>query len=292
MRQQGGGGREDGESIIAPPGDESPVLPPSALSSEPRRMSFVQPPAPLNISSNQSEHGGSHDGGDDHRLSSMSAASHNTFGHGYQRQKSVMSSFSIPEHSVSEQNGMIPYFQPSGSFSPASSHGRQTSLAPSVNSESSATGEPDYQRPPVESRQPVGFSPAPAPAVPHSMTPAAIEAQAGLEVVTIDTSAHVDSGPIPVETERPAQQTQPSPTPSSQVPYTPQTPQTQHAVPSPSQIQATPGPIDNTTSFHLQKGFCDGAAEVIRGGIGVKRTKKPVVAICPPSFLADGTMTD
>jgi hypothetical protein len=269
VRQQGSGGRQgdDGESIIiAPPGDESPVLPPSALSVESRGMSSVQHPAPLNITSHQSEHGGSHDGGDERRLSSMSASSHNTFGHGYQRQKSVMSSFSIPEHSVSEhsvpqQNGMVSYFQPTGSFSPVSSHGRQTSLVPSVNSESSTTGELDTYRPPIESQQPAGFSPTPAPAVPHTMSAAAIEAQAGLQVVTNDRPAPLDSGPIPVETE---QQTQSSPTPSSQIPHTTQ-----------KSVQATPAPIDTTTSFHLQKGFCDGAAEVIRGGIGVKRTKKP-----------------
>jgi hypothetical protein len=47
-----------------------------------------------------------------------------------------------------------------------------------------------------------------------------------------------------------------------------------------SKINAQECMIDNTSSFWIAKGFCDGAQEVIRGGIGVKRTKKPVVSIC------------
>jgi hypothetical protein len=47
-----------------------------------------------------------------------------------------------------------------------------------------------------------------------------------------------------------------------------------------SKINAQECIIDNTSSFWIAKGFCDGAQEVIRGGIGVKRTKKPVVSIC------------
>lgn len=46
-----------------------------------------------------------------------------------------------------------------------------------------------------------------------------------------------------------------------------------------SKINAQECTIDNTSSFWIAKGFCDGAQEVIRGGIGVKRTKKPVVSI-------------
>jgi hypothetical protein len=30
------------------------------------------------------------------------------------------------------------------------------------------------------------------------------------------------------------------------------------------------------SSFYLYKGFCEGAKDVLRGGIGVKKTKKPV----------------
>jgi hypothetical protein len=36
------------------------------------------------------------------------------------------------------------------------------------------------------------------------------------------------------------------------------------------------------SSFYLQKQFCAGATDVINGGVGVKRQKKPVVVL-PPS---------
>lgn len=34
--------------------------------------------------------------------------------------------------------------------------------------------------------------------------------------------------------------------------------------------------IGLSSSFYLYKGFCDGAKEVIRGGAGIKKVKKPV----------------
>lgn len=36
--------------------------------------------------------------------------------------------------------------------------------------------------------------------------------------------------------------------------------------------------IGTGSSFYILKGFCEGAKEVVRGGIGVKKTKKPVVS--------------
>lgn len=39
--------------------------------------------------------------------------------------------------------------------------------------------------------------------------------------------------------------------------------------------------IGTGSSFYLSKGFCEGAREVVRGGIGVKKTKKPVVSVYP-----------
>jgi hypothetical protein len=41
--------------------------------------------------------------------------------------------------------------------------------------------------------------------------------------------------------------------------------------------------IDNQSSFYVMKQFCAGATDVINGGIGVKRIKKPVGI-----FLAGG----
>lgn len=42
--------------------------------------------------------------------------------------------------------------------------------------------------------------------------------------------------------------------------------------------------IDNLSSFYLQKQFCAGATDVINGGVGVKRQKKPVVVL--PSLFS------
>lgn len=42
--------------------------------------------------------------------------------------------------------------------------------------------------------------------------------------------------------------------------------------------------IGTGSSFYISKGFCEGAREVVRGGIGVKKTKKPVVSVYSPLF--------
>ncbi|KAF7562489.1 hypothetical protein G7046_g1630 [Stylonectria norvegica] len=61
----------------------------------------------------------------------------------------------------------------------------------------------------------------------------------------------IDFGPIPVEMEN-------------------------LSAPNPNLQLSTPDcEIDATSSFHLHKGFCEGAQDVVRGGIGVRKTKKP-----------------
>lgn len=42
--------------------------------------------------------------------------------------------------------------------------------------------------------------------------------------------------------------------------------------------------IGLSSSFYLYKGFCEGAKEVTRGGLGVKKVKKPVSSQRPPLF--------
>lgn len=278
-----GAGAGDGKSVHSP-GDESPILPGGTPGTEPRRQSLVTPqPTP-------SEHGGSHDG-EDRRLSNVSTASHNTFGHGFQRQKSVMSSFSIPENSVSEQqNGMIPYFQTTGTFSPVSPQGGQASVAPSVNSGGSTVGDAENVVSPG-TRPPSGFNPVPSLGRPTPLGPAIPEDQPGLEVVGPTTIDHHESGPIPVESERqPSEAQSNSPAPSqSQVS---QTPLSTHGSVASMEMTTAQASISDTSSFRIAKGFCDGAAEVIRGGIGVKRTKKPVVSIMPIPFLSWFVITD
>lgn len=48
--------------------------------------------------------------------------------------------------------------------------------------------------------------------------------------------------------------------------------------------------IDNFSSFYVQKQFCAGATDVINGGIGVKRQKKPVVV--HPSLVVINSFTN
>lgn len=76
----------------------------------------------------------------------------------------------------------------------------------------------------------------------------------GLEVAPQNTTFEADYGPIPVETEN--------------LTYEP----IDHA-------SARGCTISSGSSFYLNKGFCPGATEVVRGGIGVKKIKKPVVCI-------------
>jgi hypothetical protein len=47
----------------------------------------------------------------------------------------------------------------------------------------------------------------------------------------------------------------------------------------PLAISPKPSPLTLNSSFYMQKGFCEGAKEVLRGEIGVKRVKKPVSTI-------------
>lgn len=76
----------------------------------------------------------------------------------------------------------------------------------------------------------------------------------GLEAVRTNSVQLSDNGLIPVETEN-------EPPPKT---------------PNPCVEDCS---IGSTSSFYLQKGFCEGAQDVIRGGIGVRKTKKPVVII-------------
>lgn len=264
-------GGEDGESDYTRPGDESPILPDGAPNSEPRRLSYVTPQPTPSITSAPSEHGGDGDG-DDHRLSNISAASHNTFGHGFQRQKSVMSTFSIPEDSVSQQNGMIPYFQKTSAFSPVSPQVRQIGMVPPRGSEGTTRSDVESNLPSPSS----SFTPLPS----LGLSPEAIEAQPGLEVAAFQTSNVTDLGPIPVEPERQASEAQ-STSPTLSQARLRQTAQSTHDSVASAEFFNAQCVIDETSSFQISKGFCDGAAEVIRGGIGVKRTKKPVVTNVP-----------
>lgn len=277
-----GRGQDESESVHHRAGDESPVLPSGTPGSEPRRQSLVTPQPTPSVTSAPSEHGGSQHDGEDRRLSSVSTSSHNTFGHGYQRQKNVMSSYSIPENSVTEQqNGMIPYFQTTNTFSPVSPHGRQTSMTPSMKSEA---GDAENVLPsPGDPRPPSGFNPVPSLGRPSPLPPAILEAQPGLEVVEMPKNNESELGPIPVESERQASETQStSPTPSHSL--VPQTPLSTHGSIASIDIPIIQSAIGESSSYRIAKGFCDGAAEVIRGGIGVKRTKKPVVSIMPTPY--------
>ncbi|VUC25346.1 unnamed protein product [Clonostachys rosea] len=109
-------------------------------------------------------------------------------------------------------------------------------------------------------------SPATSPISPSQV----LAAQATSLPQTVNSSEPAGLGPVPRSTEElAAMDFAPIPVDSEQE-------KNESNVGFASKINAQECMIDNTSSFWIAKGFCDGAQEVIRGGIGIKRTKKPV----------------
>lgn len=240
---------------------ESPVLPAASLSGDSHPRLAVAHPPPSSVASGQSDYGG-HD--EERRLSATSqntASDRGGYNHHHYNAPSrprqvTLSQFSIPENEVSEQHGAIPFFKPAATpYSPTQSqHSRQASIPMSVNSDTlSETTHTDLASPSSHDSRgqygslgATGFSPV-RPPPPPPVQPAPDAASASV-------LAQMDAGPIPVESEdasKPAR---------------------------PATNQAEECKIGDDSSFHLGKGFCEGAQDVLRGGIGVKRTKKQVGA--------------
>jgi hypothetical protein len=255
---------EDGRHRVESPVEnraelnESPVLPKASYQDDPNGFTVVPPPISATGGGFQQVHEM-----EDRRSSSLSqhsAPAHHQYHHPPHppRRQPTLPNFSIPEHDVtSGQPGSIPFFQPSQPFSPASQHSRQPSFPLSEHSDGPvrpdlislpSQGEPRGRGNSFNSS--IGISPLqpPTPAIPGAQP----IVQASAEML-----AQMESLPIPVESEQPLNP----------------------AADGAGELNGAK--IDETTSFILAKGFCEGAKEVIRGGIGVKRTKKPVVNMTP-----------
>lgn len=267
---------EDRKAALA----ESPILPHSPLSADykPHYSAIAPPP----VSSN----GGLKNESpvvprslEERPLSIASTSSTHTFG-GFPRGRqatiaSTMSTGTIPEDATSSgqpssPKAVSPKTMPPDAGSPARSQRsrgmsfgfsgdeqdfREASARPGFDSRMSYASYSSHGT----SRQSFstlgGFSPASIPAVPHC---------SGIEVVAPPTILEAEDGLIPVEMEE-EKKKEPEPL-RSEV----------HVAPEDCAIG-----VDS--SFHQAKGFCEGAKEVIRGDIGVKKTKKPVVTACDPS---------
>lgn len=248
--------------------DESPVLPSSSMNGDGMSFSVVHPPPATVVGTPHTDHSGIEV--DNRRMSAASGNSVASLHHPRPPPKQpTLSSFSIPENEVSSQPGAIPFFQPTNvPYSPgsqysqqamapmsgsASHHSRQVSIPTSDYSDTSEAMRPDLislashdTRARSES---LAISPLHAPSIAQPYPEVAFEQPSAAML------AEMDCAPIPVVTEEVTESAKPS------------------------AEQAEECKIDESSSFNLAKGFCDGAKEVIRGGIGVKRTKKPV-AIC------------
>lgn len=249
--------------------DESPVLPSASLNGDGMRFAVVHPPPPSVAGGPRPDH--SDIEVDNRRASTASGHSVNSNHYSRPHRKGTISSFSIPENEVSSQPGVIPFFQPSNMpnspasqystqasvpmSDPASQHSRQVSIPVSDRSDTSEALRPELiSLPSHDSRLPrprasSAVSPLNASSLPPSYPELAPEQPSAAML------AEMDCAPIPVVTEEVSESTKPPP----------------------ASVEGCK--IDDTSSFTLSKGFCEGAKEVLRGGIGVKRTKKPV-AVC------------
>jgi hypothetical protein len=267
--------------------DESPVLPAATtFISDPdtsTKVAFPHPPAgpppPASVTSAPSEHGD-----EDRRPSATSQHATSDRGthiaHHYyhtpsRQRQGTLSSFSIPENEVSQQHGAIPYFQPATTTTqtayPPPQHSRQIS-----NPRSAEPDSPDLAS--LASYDPRGahhagsisvastgsLSPLQQPAAPPRPPPPQqnLPVKPAVDAASASVLAQMDAGPIPVEVEEASKP----------------------ARPAPNQAACR---IGDDSSFHLAKGFCEGAKDVTRGGIGVKRTKKQVgyyVSLCGGTF--------
>ncbi|KAI6785438.1 uncharacterized protein J7T54_007080 [Emericellopsis cladophorae] len=250
---------DDGGCPIESPVDgraeqnESPVLPKSTLEDDPNGKFTVVLPPPVSAT------GGGFPAQqiyemEDRRSSTISAHGHHQHHHSPhpQRRQPTLPNCAIPEHEVtSAQPGSIPFFQPSQPFSPTSQHSRQHSFP--LSEQSDEPPRPDLSSLPSHGdprargnsfNSSIGASPLqpPTPTIPGAQP----IVQPSAEMI-----AMMGSAPIPVETEIPAKP----------------------SIDGSGKLKGAK--IDEASSFLLAKGFCEGAKEVIRGGIGVKRTKKP-----------------
>lgn len=240
---------DDGHDRVIVMSDESPVLPTAGFSHE-VKVAVVQP-LPPNMPNGRPPL----DPLEDQRLSvSSSGSSQRSFSqsHHSRPKAPALSTFSIPEDSAPDHGPLSSDFRLDQS--------RKFTSAVSLNSESGPGGDAASDLVSPMTVQEPRMPPMAPPPRPRAQTTVPDE-QPGLEVVerTPEQLAEMDCAPIPVESEQ-----------GKNI-----------EIKSSSNLASKLPPqdctIDGTSSFALSKGFCEGASEVVRGGIGIKRTKRPVV---------------
>ncbi|KFA75805.1 hypothetical protein S40288_07786 [Stachybotrys chartarum IBT 40288] len=156
----------------------------------------------------------------------------------------TLTNSSIPEHNVADMVLQGHTSEVSAPYSPASYpiQPRHLSLVPSIDSDYSLS---HLSHSPRSSGGPVSDSVAQRGS---STSMGTMQAQAGLEVAGIVPSRNADHGLIPVTSDSPASPIETSNSTSRDCSIRPD------------------------SSFYLARGFCAGALEVTRGGIGVKKT--------------------
>lgn len=200
--------------------------------------------------------------------SSVQSNSHSAPSHG-QRPRAPTLSPSIPEEEPPPRTSSRPPYMPpqlqvrpavpqpyhyrgsAGDISPGAvgDMGRQYTLSTQAQMHSQPPNGPLPPPPPPPGRQNSGYGlEQQRGSRSGTSTP---RSQPGLEVAPMMPNGGMDAGLIPVDTESPTIE--------------------RHLSMPPRDCN-----IGSSSSFYIHKGFCEGAKEVIRGSIGVKKIKKPV----------------
>ncbi|POR31906.1 Uncharacterized protein TPAR_07881 [Tolypocladium paradoxum] len=238
---------------------ESPVDPAiSPLSPERERKAALVGRRPV-----ASVSGGSDYDSDDRRQSSSSAYSSNSAPFSSRTRASNLTT-PIPEEELVERaTKPLPQLPPPRYSSIPGCSQRPSSISHRMSGEPAASsGDVGHHQLIVVDNGPASENPPPVPPIPRNFalqndkpqsptsTP---QGQPGLEVsAPVMPKPEVATGLIPVEPEN-----------------------TDNARPA-SHGRAKDCNITSASSFYHHKGFCEGAKEVIRGDIGVKKTQKPV----------------
>lgn len=206
--------------------------------------------------------GGSDYDSDDRRQSSGSAYSSNSAPYSSRTRASNLTT-PIPEEELAERATKPLPQPPPPRYCPMPPYSQRSSSMSHRMSGESAAGSGDvggHHQLIVVSNGPPSENPPPVPPIPRNFSmqnneprsPTSPQGQPGLEVPPLMPTTEVDTGLIPVEEEN-ANNARPE-----------------------SHGHSKNCNITSASSFYHHKGFCEGAKEVIRGDIGVKKTQKPV----------------
>ncbi|KND88744.1 hypothetical protein TOPH_06580 [Tolypocladium ophioglossoides CBS 100239] len=208
--------------------------------------------------------GGSDYDSDDRRQSSSSAYSSNSAPYSSRTRASNLTT-PIPEEELVERaTKPLPQLPPPR-YSPVLSYSQRSSIMPHWMTGESTAGSGDvggHHQLIVVRNGPASENPPPVPPIPRNFAlqnneprppTSAPQDQPGLEIPPpIMPTTEIDTGLIPVE------------------------PETTNSASPESHGRLNDCNITSASSFYHHKGFCEGAKEVIRGDIGIKKTQKPV----------------